>query len=325
MNRRGAMLALVALGVLGPRPAASQAPSKSIGLLSLFHNPMRDEWTQTLGKLGWVEGKNVRIEYAIAEGQADRLAELAASLIRKKVDVIYAGGPDAAVEAARATKTIPVIFFGPAYPVEQGLVETLARPGGNVTGVAWNSAYLKQLEFVRQVAPRARRVAHFRMPTAMRTVNGKAFEGLFPQIESTAKGMGLEMRSFLVTKQEDFEQAFKDIKAWQAQALVTYATPPTVLARQRIVDFTNTNRIPGFFDWRGFVEAGGLFSYGPLVSEMYAQAARQLDRVLRGAKPADLPVELPARYEFVINRKTATALDIRIPNELMLRADQVIE
>ena len=154
---------------------------------------------------------------------------------------------------------------------------------------------------------------------------GKAFEGLFPQIESTAKGMGLEMKSFLVTKPEDFEQAFNDIKAWQAQALITYATPLTILARQRIVDFVNANRIPGFFDWRGFVEAGGLFSYGPLVSEMNVQAARQLDRVLRGARPADLPVELPARYEFVINRKTATALDIRIPQELMLRADQVIE
>ena len=325
MNRRGAMLTLVALGALGPRPVASQGPAKSIGLLSLFRSPTRNDWTQNMEKLGWVEGKSVRIEYAIAEGQEDRLAELAAGLIRKKVDVIFAGGPDAAVEAARATKTIPVVFFGPAYPVEQGLVETLARPGGNVTGVAWNSAYVKQLEFVRQVAPRAKRVAHFRMPTAMRTVNGKTFEGLFPQIESTAKGMGLEMKSFLVTKPEDFEQAFKDIKAWQAQALITYATPPTVFARQRIVDFTAANRIPGFFDWRGFVEAGGLFSYGPLVSEMNAQAARQVDRILRGTRPADLPVELPGRYEFVINRKTATALDIRIPNELMLRADQVIE
>ena len=325
MNRRDAMMALAALGAFGPRLAASQTPAKSIGYLSLFRSPIREEWTQTLAKLGWVEGKSVRIEHANAEGQVGRLAELAAGLVGKKVDVIYAGGPDSAIEAARATKTIPVVFFGAAFPVEQGLVETLARPGGNVTGVAWNSAYVKQLEFVRQVVPRARRVAHFRMPTAIRTVDGKAFEGLFPKIESTAKGMGLEMKSFLVTKPEDFEQAFKDIKAWQAQALITYATPPTVFARQRIVDFANANRIPGFFDWRGFVEAGGLFSYGPLVSEMNAQAARQLDRILRGARPADLPVELPARYEFVINRKTATALDIRIPQELMLRADQVIE
>lgn len=325
MNRRDSMLALIALGALGPSSVASKGPTKSIGLLSLFHSPLRDQWAQTLGNLGWVEGKSVRIEYAIAEGQVNRLAELAADLVRKKVDVIYAGGPDAAVEAARATKTIPVVFFGPAYPVEQGLVETLARPGGNMTGVAWNSAVVKQLEFVRQVAPRAKRVAHFRLPTAMRTVNGKTIEGLYPQIESAAKGMGLEMKSFLVTKPEDFEQAFMDIKAWQAQALITYATPPTLLARQRIVDFANANRIPGFFDWRGFVEAGGLFSYGPLVSEMNVQAARQLDRVLRGARPADLPVELPARYEFVINRKTSTALGIGIPNELMLRADQVIE
>ena len=325
MNRRGAMVALAALGALAPRLAASQAPIKSIGVLSLSRNPAWSAWTQTLEKLGWAEGKSIRIEYAIADGKTDLLPELAAGLIRKNVDIIFADGPDAAVDAARATKTIPVVFFGAAYPVEQGIVETLARPGGNVTGVAFHSAYVKQLEFVRQVAPRAKRVAHFRMPTATRTVNGKPFEGLFPLIESTAKGMGLEMRSFRVTGQDDFEQAFKDIKAWQAQALIIYATPPTILARQRIVDFANANRMPTFADWRGFTEAGGLFSYGPLISELRAQAARQLDRVLRGARPADLPVELPARYEFVINRKTASALGIRIPEELMLRADQVIE
>lgn len=325
MNRRNAVMALGALGALGPRLAISQPPAKSIGLLSLFRTPIREGWMAAIEKLGWVEGKNVRIEVAIADGQVDRLAALAADLIRKKVDVIFAGGPDAAVEAVRATKTVPVVFFGAAFPVEQGLVQTLAHPGGNVTGVAWNSAYLKQLEFVRQVVPRAKRVAHFRIPTAMRTINGQAFEGLFPQIETAARDMGLDIKAFRVEKQEDFEQVFKDIKAWQAQALITYATPTTVLARQRIVDFANANRLPGFFDWRGFAEAGGLFSYGPLVSEMNVQAGRQLDRILRGARPADMPVELPARYEFVINRKTATALDIRIPKELMLRADHVIE
>jgi putative ABC transport system substrate-binding protein len=325
MNRRGALLALATLGAFGPRLAAAQAPAKTVGVLSLSRNPNWSTWTQTLEKLGWAEGKGIRFEYAYADGKTDLLPELAAGLIRKNVDVILADGPDAAVDAARATKTIPVVFFGAAYPVEQGIVETLARPGGNVTGVAFHSAYVKQLEFVRQVAPRAKRVAHFRMPTATRTVNGKPFVGLFPLIESTAKGMGLEMKSFVVNKPEDFEQAFKDIKGWKAQALVTYATPPTILARQRIVEFANANHIPSFFDWRGFVESGGLFSYGPLISELRAQAARQLDRVLRGARPADLPVELPARYEFVINLKTASALGIKIPQELMLRADQVIE
>jgi putative ABC transport system substrate-binding protein len=325
MNRRDAMLALAVLGAFGPRLAAAQAPAKTVGVLALSKNPNWGAWMQTLEKLGWTEGKTIRMEFAFADGKADRLPELAAGLIRKNVDVIFADGPDAAVDAARATKTIPVVFFGSAYPVEQGLVETLARPGRNVTGVAFHSAYVKQLEFVRQVAPRAKRAAHFRSPTATRTVDDRAFEGLFPKIESTAKGMGLEMRSFRVTGQDDFEQAFKDIKAWGAQVLITYTTPTTVLARQRIVDFANANRIASFFDWRGFTEAGGLFSYGPLVSELRAQWARQLDRVLRGARPAGLPVELPARYEFVINRKTATALDIRIPQELLLRADQVIE
>jgi putative ABC transport system substrate-binding protein len=325
MNRRDAVMALAALSSLGPTLAASQASAKSIGLLSLFRNPFRQEWNETLRKLGWIEGKDIRLEYAIAEGQADRLPGLAAELVRKKVDVIFAGGPEGAIEAARATKTIPVVFFGAAYPVEQGLVETLARPGGNITGIAWNSAYVKQLEFVKQVAPGARRVAHFRLPRSIRTVDGRAFEGLFPVIEATAKGMGLDMKSFLVTTPEDFEQAFKDIKAWQAQALVIYATPPTFFARQQIVAFANANRIPSFADWRGFVDAGGLFSYGPVVWDLRVQAARQLDRVLRGARPADLPVELPATYEFVINQKTAAALDIRIPKELMLRADQVIQ
>ncbi len=324
VNRRDAILAL-AVGALAPRLAASQAPVKSIGVLSLSRNPTWSAFTQALEKLGWTEGKNIRFEHAIADGKSYLLPELAAGLIRKNVDVLFADGPDAAVDAARATKTIPVVFFGAAFPVEQGIVETLARPGGNVTGVVFHSAYVKQLEFVRQVAPRAKRVAHFRMPTATRTIDGKPFPGLFPLIESTAKGMGLEMKSFPVTKPEDFEQAFKDIKAWQAQALVIYATPPTLFARQQIVTFANANRIPSFADWRGFADAGGLFSYGPVIWELRVQAARQLDRVLRGARPADLPVELPATYEFVINQKTAAALDIRIPRELMLRADQVIE
>ena len=326
MNRRDAAFALLTLAAFGPRIAISQTVAKTptIGYLGLFRSPLSELWDRTLKELGWIEGKNVHIAMALAEGNVDRLPALAADLVRKQVDVIYSQGPDATVAAALATKTIPIVFYGPAYPVEQGLVDSLARPGRNVTGVAWNAAHEKQLEFVRQILPRAKRVAHFLLPTAMRTLNGEYFTGRMSQIESTGKSMGFEMKSFQVINQEDFDGAFKAIKAWGAQALLTYTTPPTALARQKIVNFTNGNRIPGFFDWRVFAEAGGLFSHGPLTSEMTVQAVRQLDRILRGARPSDLPVELPTRYEIVVNQKTATSLGIKIPQSLLVRADEVI-
>ena len=327
MNRRDTLVALLALGAAAsPRVAIPQTSLRTpkIGFLGSFASPLQDAWGRTLKELGWIEGKNVLVDRLYAEGNPDRLPALAADLVRKQVDVIYTQGPEATVAAALATKTIPIVFWGPAYPVEQGLVDSLARPGGNVTGVAWNSAVVKQLEFVKEISPRAKRVAHFLLPTAMRTLSGEPFTGLMSQVESTGKSMGFEMKSFQVIKQEDFDGAFKAIKAWGAQALITYSTPPTILARQQIVSFANVNRIPSFFDWRGFAEAGGLFSYGPLILEMTVQAVRQLDRILRGARPADLPVELPTRYEFVINQKTATSLGIKVPQTLLARADEVI-
>ena len=327
MNRRDAALALLALAALGPRIATSQTSSRipTIGYLGLALGPWHPLWNSALKGLGWIEGKNVVVERSFAEGNPDRLPALAADLVRRQVDVIYAQGPDATVAAALATKTIPIVSFGPAYPVEQGLVDSLARPGRNVTGVAWNSAYVKQIEFVKQIVPRAKRVAHFLLPTAMRTLDGKPFVGLFPQIEATARAHGFEMQAFRVVKQEDFDDAFKAINAWRAQALIVYATPPTVVARQKIADFANANRIPTFCDWRGFAEVGGFFSYGPLGSEMIVQAVRQVDRILRGARPADLPVELPTRYEFVINQTTAARLGIKVPQSILVRADEVIQ
>ena len=150
-------------------------------------------------------------------------------------------------------------------------------------------------------------------------------DGLLREIEVTGRKMGLEVRPFRVAAAEDFDGALKAIKAWRAQALIIYTSPLTVLELKRIVSFVTANRIPSFFDWRRFAEAGGLISYGPLISEMTVQAVGQIDRILRGARPADLPVELPTRFEFVINRKTAGALGIKIPEELLLRADRVIE
>ncbi len=326
MYRRDAIQALAALGALGPRIGVAQtsARTKTIGYLYLSRNPLLSVLGRTLNELGWDERKNIVAHHASAEGDPNRLAALAADLVNKEVDVIFASGPDPAVEAARASKIIPIVFWGPAFPIEQGLIDSYARPGRNITGVAWGNTFAKQLEFIKQLTPRAARVAHFRLPTAIRKVDGGTLEMALAEIESPGKRMGFEVKSFDVTKQEDFEDAFKAIKAWRAQALITYTAPTTVVARERIVRFANGGRIPGFFDWRGFVDSGGLFSYGPLTTEMTVQAARQIDRILRGARPADVPVELPARYEMVINGKTAAALDITIPQELLLRADEVI-
>jgi putative tryptophan/tyrosine transport system substrate-binding protein len=326
MNRREAVLALSTLAALGPRIALPQTPAKfpTIGYLGLVPLRIQVVWDQSLKELGWVEGKNVVVDRVFADGNPDNLPALAGELVRKRVDAIFALGPEAAVAAAQATLSIPIVFWGPAYPVEQGLVDSFARPGRNVTGVVWNSGFEKQLEFIKQVAPRARRVAFFRTLTALRTLKGEAVAGSLVKIESTGRAMGLEVKSFQVANQEDFAGAFKAIKTWGAQALITYTTPATGLARQQIVDFANDSRMPMFSDWRGFADAGGLFSYGPLTSEMTVQSVRQLDRILRGALPASLPVEMPTRYETVLNQKTADRLGIKVPAALLARVDEVI-
>jgi putative ABC transport system substrate-binding protein len=326
MNRRETALALLALAALGPRIATAQTSSRipTIGYLALAPAPS-SPWDATLKSLGWIEGKNVAVQRSFAEGNVDRLPALAEELVRRQVDIIFTHGPDATVAAAVATKTIPIVFFGAAYPVEQGLVDSLARPGRNVTGVAWHSAFVKQIEFVKEIAPRAKRVAHFILPTAMRTLDGRQFAGTLGHIESTAKAAGIEMQAFKVVNKEDFDDAFKAIIAWRTQALILYATPPTVVARKKIVDFASANRLPTVGDWRGFPDAGGLLSYGPVTAEMIVQSVRQVDRILRGARPADLPVELPTRYEFVINQTAAAGIGIKVPKSLLARADQVIQ
>jgi putative ABC transport system substrate-binding protein len=328
MNRRDTVLALVALGSgLGPRIATSQTPSRirRVGVLSLASNRFMSTWNRRISELGWIDGKNIHVELVNGGGMPGRLAALAAELVKKNVDVILAFGPDAVLAAARATRSIPIVSFGVAFPVEQGLVDSLARPGRNVTGVAWNAAYVKQLEYIRQVSPAARRVAHFFMPTALRKLDGGDFAGLLPEIEATGRSMGLDVLPFRVTSPEELEPALASIKAWRAQAMIVYSTPLTVYAAQQIVSFAAANQIPAFFDHRYFVELGGLMSYGPMTDPMVVQSANQVDRILRGARPSELPVELPTQYEMVINRKTATALGVTIPQSLLLRADEVIQ
>ena len=340
MNRRDTLLAMLAVGIsAGPRLASAQTSSRTptIGFLSLSATPAdlgqdRTPIAAGLAALGWEEGRNLRIERAYADNIYSRLAVLAAELVRKKVDLIYAQGPDPAYAAAHATTTIPIVFFGPTFPVEMGLVDSYARPGRNATGVGWSAGmalYVKLLEFVRDLVPDATRVAFLRSQAPAGERDDSKQRALVADynkaLQAAAKKMRFELRPFDVSGPQDFDPAFKAIQAWRAQALYSHQTPITGPGIQRIIDFANANRIPGFYDTRAFAQKGGLFTYGPEISELFVQSCRQVDRILRGANPASVPVEMPTRYELFINQKTATRLGIKIPQSVLLRADKVIE
>lgn len=331
-GRRDFVAALLAL-LAARRLAGAQAPGRLavIGILSphrkpppefLAHNPI----ITRLRELGWVPDLTCRFERAYAEGREDRMPELAATLVAKKVDVIWANGPEAAVAAARATKTIPIVFWGVPFPVEQGLIDSLARPGRNVTGVAWyagSQVDAKRLQLLREVAPKAKRLARITVPSAGYTVSGAKLK-VPPRVPAAARRLGFEYRSFPVLRVADFAPAFEAILHWGAQALMVMGTTLTVREKDRIVDFARDHRLPAVYTLREFVEAGGLVAYAIDLWPTLVRSFEYVDRVLRGAWPADLPVELPSRYELAINLETAKALGLSIPQSLLLRADRII-
>jgi len=336
MNRRDVLTALVALGAAtGPRLTLSQTSSRlaKLGVLSSGRTLTLEQWQKRrfavrLAELGWIPGKNLVLERAYDNGSSDRLPALAAELVRKRVDAVYAVGPEAAVDAARATRTIPIVFWGVSFPVEQGLIDSYARPGRNVTGVAWNAGvqmFAKLIEIVRQVSPGVVRVAYFDFSTALRTVEGGQFAGVGREMHAAAKNLGVNLRSYPISKREDFAGAFESILAFRAQALIAVTTWLSYLERERILDFVSRNHLVGIYDTKQFVDAGGLISYGPDNLYLHERAAIYVDRILRGARPADLPVEQPAKFELSVNAKTAKALGRTFPQQILLRADYVIE
>ncbi len=336
MNRRALLAALAAFGAsIGSRHISAQPPSKvpTLGFLSSGKTPTAEFWNRMpfvrkLRELGWIEGKNLLVERRFDEGKAEHLPALAAELVRKRVDVIYARGPEAAVDAARATKSVPIVFWGVAFPVEQGLIKSYARPGGNVTGAAWYAGpeqILKLLEIARQVSASARRAAYFSFPMALRAVSGSYADEFDRRMKVAAEKLGFDFRAYPIHKLEDFEAAFKAILAFQPQALVTPTTWFTYLERERIVKFANDNRLIGLFDTQQFVDIGGLISYGPNRAYLDERAANHVDRILRGTRPSDLPVELPPTLELAVNLKTAKMIGVTLPPSLLARADQVIE
>jgi putative tryptophan/tyrosine transport system substrate-binding protein len=282
------------VGILSPHPAASPQQRGS--------SVIRDRFRQ----LGWIVGQNLKIEWALAEGRDDRLPEYVEELIRRRVDVIWTLGPPAAVAAARATKTIPIVFWGVSLPVQLGLVSELARPGGNVTGVAYSTGLEvtgKQLEFLKQIAPAATRLGWIINPESMRGVSGTQYTGaaLLPM----ATQLRLELRRYEVHGPEDFDKVFAAVVTWRAHAIGMGANALLWRERKRIVDFANRNGLAGVYGMREFVEAGGLISYGPDDFQTLRQSITYVDKILRGARPADLPVVQPSKFELVINLRTA--------------------
>ena len=313
--------------ILAPLAAEAQPPGKipRIGVLVVptrsFFSTRIEAFRQGLRELGYVEGKNVLIEYRYAEGKLDLLPALASELVQLKVDVIVTASPPGVQAAKNATSTIPIVFAAIGDPVGGGFVASLARPGGNVTGLSILAPALsgKRLELLKEAFPKVTRVVILWNPTS----SGEALS--FREMPAVAKALGVQHQSMEVRAANDFEDGFQRAKQEGAQALVTMPSPVINANRQQILEFAAKNRLPAMYAGSEFVEAGGLMSYGPNYTDQFRRAAVFVDKILKGAKPADLPVEQPTKFELVINLKTVKALGLTIPPSLLLRADQVIE
>ena len=275
---------------------------------------------QGLRELGWVEGQNVIIEYRYAEGKLDRLPDLAAKLVASRVDIIVAQAPAAVRAAKNASSTIPIVMAHGGDPVAQGFVASLARPGSNVTGLSNFSAELsgKRLELLKETFPKVSRVAVIWNPDAPGPVLA------FKELEIGAKALKVQLQSLPVRGPNDFEGAFQAARE-RAGSLVVIQDVVTVAYLKRIVDLAAKNRVPAIYMETEWAETGGLMSYGPNQPDLFRRAATYVDKILKGAKPADLPVEQPTKFEFVINLKTAKQIGVTIPANVLARADKVIK
>jgi putative ABC transport system substrate-binding protein len=284
-------------------------------------DPLNEVLTEALRELGWVEGENVVFERRYAENRLERLPELAADLVRLKVDVIVAGGTLAPLAAKRATSTIPIVKASSGDPLGSGLVASLARPGGNVTGMSLMAPDLggKRLELLREILPGLTRVA-----VLWNSANPYSAIG-FKETQSAARTLGVEVQSLEVRSPDDFDRAFEAAQRQHPDALVTVDDPLTLGHLKLIVDFTAGQRLPSVHVAKEFAAAGGLVSYAANIPDVLRRAAGYVDKILKGAKPADLPVQQPTKFELVINLKTAKALGLEIPDKLLALADQVIE
>jgi putative tryptophan/tyrosine transport system substrate-binding protein len=328
MNRRDTVVALLAL-VAAPLAAEAQQAAKiaRIGYLTtnLAATPhLPEAFRQGLRDLGYVEGRNLVIEYRDAEGKFERLPALAAELVVLKIDVIVTSETPAALAAKQATRTIPIVFSFAVDPVTSGLVASLARPGRNVTGLATLVPELvgKRLEQLTQAVPGVSRVAVLWQPGSQVE---RTETDVLKRAEVAARTVGVRLQFVEARGPENFDRAFSDMTGARAGALTVLGSAMLFNERRRLVDLAAKNRLPAVYGLREYVDAGGLMAYGPSIPDLYRRAATYVDKILKGAKPADLPVEQPTKFELVINLKTAKALGLTIPPSLLGRADEVIQ
>jgi putative ABC transport system substrate-binding protein len=279
-----------------------------------------EAFRQGLRKFGYTEGKNIAIDYRFAEGRSERLHDLASELVHLKVDIIITRAIPGAVAAKQATTTIPIVFVGVADAVGAGLIASLAHPGGNMTGLTSLAPELsgKRLELLKETFPKVSRVAVLRNPS------NPGDPILWKETQAASQALGLQLQSLEVRSPKDLDDAFQSAARAGTQALLTLPDPLLQSHRKQIVDFAAKNRLPAIHPDGEYVEAGGLMSYAANAIEFYARAASYVDRVIKGAKPADLPVEQPTKFELVINLKTAKQIGLTIPPNVLARADRVI-
>jgi putative ABC transport system substrate-binding protein len=317
---------VVALTVCGA-PVQAQQPKKvpRIGFLSALSRapmlPNLEQFWRRLRELGWIEGQNIAIEYRWAEGKYERLPDLAAELVRLKVDVIFANSGPAALAAKRATGTVPVVFEILGDPVSAGLVDSLARPGGNLTGVSGLAPELsgKQIELLKEVVPRLTRIAVLANPF------NKVALGTLRETQTAAKSLGVRIQVLEVSEPDKLEGAFSAIAADPVNGLIVLTDPMFTGQRQRILGLVEKSRLPAVYFETGWVPAGGLMSYSSSLPDQFRKAAGFIDKILKGAKPSDLPVEQPTQFELIINLKTAKRIGLTIPPNVLARANKVIK
>jgi putative ABC transport system substrate-binding protein len=327
MRRREFIASAIGIALVRPAAAGAQQSGKlyHIGYFSPGERKptpqLEEAFVGALRELGWIEGINVSFEYRYADNHLDRLPELAAQLVALKVDVIVAGGTLAPLSLKRVNATIPIVLTSAGEPLGSGLVSSLARPGGNITGLSLMATDLggKRLELLRELLPGISKVA------VLWNVANPYAAKVFAETERAAQTLQIAVQSVEIRKPDDFEVAFDSIRTGHPEALISIEDPLTFDHRKDIVEFAAKNNLPAVDGLREFAEEGGLISYGANLPDLSRRAATYVDKILRGAIPADLPVEQPTKFEFLINLRAAKALNLTILPELLARADEVIE
>jgi putative ABC transport system substrate-binding protein len=327
MRRREFIGLLAGAAAASPLGARAQQTRKILRIGTLAYGPVSNaahQWRalrERLRELGYVEGENIAFESRWAEGKVERLPELAADLVRLKVDVIVAATVPGALAAKDATKTIPIVFWAVSDPVRFGLVPSLARPGGNITGVSGLSLDLagKRLELLREIVPE---VSRFAVLWHELNVNSRFFA---KETEAAARTLGISLQTVSVRDRNEFREAFSAMRRERAGALIVAPDAMLQTERRRLADLALENKLPTIFSEREFVEVGGLMAYAANQTDDARRAAVHLAKILKGAKPADLPVDQATKFELVVNLKTAKVLGLTIPESFLLRADEVIE